>query len=312
MSKKLTLEFVKEYSLKDGTKCHSNEYINNSEYLQFECPSNHFYTMRWYNFKQGNRCSECYGNKKYTIEYIKKESIEKYNITCLVDEYINSQTKMPFKCKNNHIYYIHWNNVIHGYGCSTCSKNKKKTIEEIKEYALLDGTKCISKEYINSQEKLDFICSKNHTYQMISNDFQQGHRCRKCYLNNNYGENHPSYKKDRTRKRRLKNLSFDLYKHKILLDDPNYEYFLENYIKSKNKEIIINIYSVDHIFPRVAFINNDLDNIYNKRLIYNICNLRENLRIIIKKENTSKAGKYNQQDFLDWFNLKLKEQQEFL
>ena len=125
------------------------------------------------------------------------------------------------------------------------------------------------------------------------------------------GEKHPMYNPDRTRKRRSDLLKFD-YKHEIILnDDPMYNEYIEykqisTQIK-KSKYAAKPKYSIDHIQPRVAFIDNDLDNIYGTKTIKKICNLRENLRIITKEENGHKAGKYTQEEFMTWFNEKIKE-----
>ena len=57
----------------------------------------------------------------------------------------------------------------------------------------------------------------------------------------------------------------------------------------------------------MSFIDNNLDEIYDKKIVKDICNLRENLRIILKKDNINKFSKYNQEEFINWFNKKLEE-----
>lgn len=309
---KITIDFIKEYSLKYNTVCISTEYINAHEKLKFICPENHEYSKNWNKFYFGERCKICSKKMPPTIEYIKEFALKDDTICeskqC---DYINNESKLKFICPLGHEYNCNWANFRIGNRCSICSPTKKKTIEEIKEYALLDGTQCISDTYIY-KEKLNFICPKGHHYSKLQASFYQGERCKKCYYDNNTGPNNPSYKGDYTRKGRIKYLNFDLKSYKFLSDDPNYEEYLLYKEKVKNKEIQTNIYQVDHIQPRVAFIDNNLDNIYGALFIKRICNLRENVRIISEKDNKSKSFKYNQQDFLDWFNLKLKEQQEFL
>lgn len=250
MPKIITLDYIKEFSLKDGTNCISDVYIDNYDLLKFVCPKGHHYEMAWSNFKQNHRCKFCSGLNKKTIDYIKEFSI-----------------------KNNTI--------------------------------------CINKEYNNAHEKLTFICSKGHKYLKSWNKFKSGQRCSKCYKENKFGDNNPNYNPDRTRRLRCGYLQLDSRKLYILKDDPNYE----NYIKSKKDAKESNIvwdrtnYQVDHIFPRVAFIDNDLDIKYNKCTIKEICNSRENLRILKSEENRDKWNKYNQDEFLEWFNKKLLEQE---
>ncbi|MFK5282931.1 hypothetical protein ACI3PL_25525, partial [Lacticaseibacillus paracasei] len=63
-SKKLTIEYCKEYALLNDYKVISNKYINNHTNLKFihlECGNN--FEMLWTNFRYGNqRCPKCFGN----------------------------------------------------------------------------------------------------------------------------------------------------------------------------------------------------------------------------------------------------------
>ena len=192
-------------------------------------------------------------------------------------------------------------------GCFTCSGNPKRTIDEIKLEALKDGNTCISEVYVNSKEKLTFLCPDNHEYKMRWNDFQGGHRCKFCraeYISAILsGENHYNYNSDRTRRVRTDHLSFNLYKIHLLKDDPNYELLLES--RKTTNRFKKNEFSVDHIFPRIAFVDNDLDIKYGPDVVKNICNLRENLQILKREENGNKSGKYNQEEFMKWFEEKL-------
>ena len=128
-----------------------------------------------------------------------------------------------------------------------------------------------------------------------------------CRNSNMFGENNPRFNKDRSRLIRIKYIQFDLTKLHILNDDPNYTNHINSQIAAKASSNIWDRsdYTVDHIFPRKAFIDNDLDNIHGPLVVKNICNLRENLRIISRKDNGKKAGKYNQEEFIEWFNSKL-------
>lgn len=86
----------------------------------------------------------------------------------------------------------------------------------------------------------------------------------------------------------------------ILKDEPLYENYIQSQKEAKESYKVWDTskYAVDHIFPRIAFIDNNLDKIYNHKLIKEICNLRENLRIIPQKENSDKHAKYNQEEFM--------------
>ena len=227
-------------------------------------------------------------------------------------EYKGTNTPMPYICSCGNISKNRFNDFQKGGRCVDCkgrfnNKKFKLNFQRILDECKIDGTKCNStlNDYINEKSILSFTCPKcNLTYFRSWKYFgQKKRRCPECSIKNRSGKNHYNYKvKNRDRKITSKSLSFDLNKINILKDDPNFE----NYVQSKekfNKNLIYkNEYSIDHIFPRIAFIDNNLDEIYGVIKIKEICNIRENLRIIHYKENCSKGCKYDQETFLYWFN----------
>ena len=217
---KITIDFIKEYSLKYNTVCISTEYINAHEKLKFICPENHEYSKNWNKFYFGERCKICSKKMPPTIEYIKEFALKDDTICeskqC---DYINNESKLKFICQLGHEYNCNWANFRIGNRCYICSPTKKKTIEEIKEYALLDGTQCISDTYIY-KEKLNFICPKGHHYSKLQASFYQGERCKKCYYDS-----------------KVSNLNNFITKSKCLYNNKfNYDKF--KYINSKVESII--------------------------------------------------------------------------
>ena len=221
MAKRLTYEFVEKEIAKVGHKLLSKEYKNNYTKLKVKCDKGHTYYPTWANFNRknkGSRCPECSGNKKKTIEEIKKYA-EKFDWECLSNIYIGKEYHLLFKCPNNHKCKISWNAFRNGCRCSKCwnkirGKSRKFTLEEIKKRTieLAPKYKCISNKYINALNKLKFKCNKGHDFKMTWACFQQGQRCPKCYKENNKKENHPMWKGGVTEK----NITlYDTYTHQI-------------------------------------------------------------------------------------------------
>lgn len=96
-------------------------------------------------------------------------------------------------------------------------------------------------------------------------------------------------------KKRIAKLKFNLNSISILNNKNNFNEYLIN----KHK------YHIDHIYPKKAFIDNNLDIKYDMKVVYEICNSIENLQILSKYDNLWKNSKYNNEEFLLWFNWKL-------
>ena len=60
LRKVLTYEEVKEYIENCGYKLLSKEYINNHTKLKLKCPKGHIFELRFNDFKNGQRCRQCF------------------------------------------------------------------------------------------------------------------------------------------------------------------------------------------------------------------------------------------------------------
>ena len=89
MSKKHTIEFIREQFEKNGYIFLSKKYINNSQKLDFICPSGHKGCISWASWSSSHRCKYCANNVKYTIEFIRKQ-FAKEGYILLTEKYINS------------------------------------------------------------------------------------------------------------------------------------------------------------------------------------------------------------------------------
>jgi len=128
---KLTIEYIKQKTkeLAKGYECLSEEYTNNHTKLEFRCSIGHIYKATWANFSRGRRCPKC--AKKINIERITKNKLSLEFIIketqrlsdgheCLAKEYVNCETKMPFRCPIGHVYYKTWSKFKIGQRCKKC------------------------------------------------------------------------------------------------------------------------------------------------------------------------------------------------
>jgi len=167
--------------LAPGYECLSDTYINTKLRLLFRCDKGHEYKASWNSFHNGRRCPVCANNRPFTIDYIRKETkILAPGYTCLSKNYVNSSTKLQFRCDKGHIYYAAWYHFKTGTRCPECFGTRKLTIGHIKEKVIECGYICLSNTYKNANERLQFMCPYGHRYDTPWTTFQSGHRCPIC------------------------------------------------------------------------------------------------------------------------------------
>jgi len=273
--KRKTIEEVRQYVEKFGYKCLSEKYINNSTKLELQCEKGHIYKSTWGRFERGRRCQICAGNKRKTIEEI-KEYVKKFGYRCLSKKYINNSTKLEFQCNEGHIYKVVYSSFYAGCRCPICYGNKKKTLKEIQEYVNKFGYKCLSKEYINNHTRLKLECNRSHTYKVVWNSIKSGARCPICYIENNVGENHPSWKNYTEEDRK----NIELYVNEVKkLTEINYKIYKDS-INPNNLTRNSLEYHIDHIYSVADGFRNTVE----PKVIAN----PNNLRMMWYSDNISK------------------------
>jgi len=194
-SMKLIIEFIRESFEKHGYEFLTKVYKNNHQKLDYICPEGHRHSMTWTNWQQGHRCPTCFNNnKKHSIEFV-KESFENDKYNLITKKYINSKQKLEYICPNGHRNSMNWDNWKYGRRCPTCAINDRKlTIEFVRECFEEYDYELLTKIYINSYQKLEYICPKGHRHFITWDSWKQGYRCPTCAIINKSGCNSPNWK----------------------------------------------------------------------------------------------------------------------
>ena len=122
--KALSYKFVKKQFEKRGFLLLSEKYNNNLEKLKYSCNNRHISNITYSDLKKGHGCKKCYDNsRRISLDFIKKE-VPKIvlNYKCIANKYKNCETKIPFKCDKNHIFYMSWSNFRRGQRCGICHR----------------------------------------------------------------------------------------------------------------------------------------------------------------------------------------------
>ena len=102
-----------------GGKCLSEHYINAKNHLHWECDKGHRWKATYLNIKNGTWCPKC-ASLKYTIEDMKAIAA-KNGGECLSHDYVNSSTKLLWKCSSGHIFKMQPIRILAGSWCPHCN-----------------------------------------------------------------------------------------------------------------------------------------------------------------------------------------------
>lgn len=180
MPAKLTIEKVRKEFKDKGFELITDTYINSRQLFRFKCSCGNESQMRLDHLRQGVKCAYCSGNKKLTIEHVRKELL-KEGYTLDSTTYTNSATKFNYTCPKGHKGSINWNNWGIGHRCSVCFGTSKYSTDYIKENLAKEGYQLIDKEYLGNKYKLTLICPNKHEYKVSWDNWKsKGSRCPKC------------------------------------------------------------------------------------------------------------------------------------
>lgn len=116
---------------------------------------------------------------KFNYEYVNRE-FEKESYTLLTKEYGGCKDRLLFICSNGHKHSITFDMWVQGHRCAYCDGQGKPSMEYIKRSFEDCGYIILTKKYINSKQKIDYICPNGHKHLMNWLKWQAGRRCPSC------------------------------------------------------------------------------------------------------------------------------------
>lgn len=208
MSKKYTIDEVRQKFEQVGLILLEEEYIGNKVKMRAKCPKHpdKEIKIKLNDVVSGHGCKYCaienrVNKRRIDFRLIEKVFQEKqYILLSKEEEYINTSTKLAYLCPHhpNEIQYITYGSIKNGHGCRKCAseqnaKNQQKDFKFIQQYFEEVGYKLLSKpeDYKNSSTKLKYICPKHPEYiqEITWGNFYGGKaRCRYCSSQNSKGE----------------------------------------------------------------------------------------------------------------------------
>lgn len=177
-----TIQDMQKLAEERGGKCLSDKFVNMNARLSWECSVGHIWeSIPSIIVYRNSWCSRCSGKRK-TIDDMYNLA-EKRGGKCLSKNYVNSSTKLEWKCSDNHQWEATPDSIRDGAWCPHCS-GRRKTIKDMFELAANNNGKCLSEKYINDNVKLKWKCKNNHVWETRPSSIIQGHWCSICGGNN--------------------------------------------------------------------------------------------------------------------------------
>lgn len=99
---------------------------------------------------------------------------------CLSREYVRSNIKLKWQCRQGHIWEALQSNIKCGHWCPYCSGQGKPTIEELNALAQGRGGRCLSTEYVNNHTLMIWECEMGHIWKATSRSIKNGSWCSIC------------------------------------------------------------------------------------------------------------------------------------
>ena len=162
----------------------SNQFCTVNDKYRWRCSKGHEWKTTYSSIKSGTWCPTCSRKKYLNIEIIKELAGQKGGV-CLSRNYVNSKTKLRFKCSKGHEFLSTSDKLIQGRWCPECANSRRGasqrlSIELMKEIAGKRGGKCLSQVYVNARTKLIWQCSEGHKWEAVPYTVKKGSWCSVC------------------------------------------------------------------------------------------------------------------------------------
>ena len=99
---------------------------------------------------------------------------------CLSKRYHSLHEKLTWKCSAGHVWIAFAGNVLGGSWCPFCAHRAKGTLRQMQKIAASRGGECLSREYLNQKEPMQWKCSAGHLWTAAASAIKCGKWCSRC------------------------------------------------------------------------------------------------------------------------------------
>jgi hypothetical protein len=178
-----TLEAMRQIALQRGGHCLSLAYVDSASALLWECGQGHRWEAVPASVKHRSWCPVCAKAARCnTLESVQAIARQRGG-ECLSSRYINGVTPLTWRCAQGHTWEAAPARIGQGAWCRQCYYDSMRSnIKAMQAMAQARGGHCLSQHYVDSQTRLQWICSLGHTWSAIPNSITQGCWCPLCSI----------------------------------------------------------------------------------------------------------------------------------
>lgn len=184
-------QFIERLSISNPDITAIGKYVNMHTKIECVCPVGHHWLPIAQDVIRGEGCSKCglisrVAKRTKTHEQFVEEVRNLNPDITVIGTYKNSHTKIEFICKEGHKWITTPSNVLAGKTCLTCAniqsslrqrKSQEQFVEEVRN---LHPDITVVGEYVNSNTKIEFMCSKGHIWKSAPSNLLSGCSCPFC------------------------------------------------------------------------------------------------------------------------------------
>ena len=156
--------------------------VNRKSSVIVQCRKHGKYTTSVRQILKGSNCLRCNAeDRKVSLPTIIQEA-RKYGYSLLDSNYINNKTPMQFRCKNDHIFFVSYQDLKKGHGCGECKGYKRYSKEELSKILepMVEGSVSFN-DYKNLHSTITVDCNKcGNVYENLGRNLIKGHGCPRC------------------------------------------------------------------------------------------------------------------------------------
>lgn len=163
-----------------GGKMLSDAYYAWDQKMLVRCKGGHEWYMTATNIGKGSWCKKCFdASRKKDITEV-RQFVEAKGGRLISTEYVNNASKLSVQCEKGHQWDISWSNIKNGYWCPICANNRKKPIDELRQFIEDRGGNLLSTEYTGAHDHILVECDRGHHWTTTWHSLQKESWCIYC------------------------------------------------------------------------------------------------------------------------------------